>query len=127
MRAVDTNILVRLIARDDAKQVVAAESFVKGGAWISMLVLQESLWVLERGYGLERPELAKTVELLLEHDSLVLEGPTLVGEALAEYRGASRVGFSDCLILASARANGHLPLGTFDKRFARMQDVELAS
>ena len=32
MRAIDTNVLVRLLARDDAKQVAAAERFVEGGA-----------------------------------------------------------------------------------------------
>ena len=127
MRAADTNILVRLIARDDAKQVAAAESFVKGGAWVSLLVLQESLWVLERAYGLGRPELTKIVELLLEHESLALEASTLVTDALAEFAKSTRVGFSDCLILATARANGHLPLGTFDKRLAKLSDVELAT
>jgi len=39
MRAVDTNLLVRLIVRDDLKQVDAAEAFVAGGAWISHLPL----------------------------------------------------------------------------------------
>ena len=28
MRAVDTNVLVRLVTRDDTKQVAAAEAFV---------------------------------------------------------------------------------------------------
>jgi len=48
MRAVDTNILVRLIARDDDKQVAAAERFIKPGAWIPLLVLQERLeaWIV---------------------------------------------------------------------------------
>ena len=127
MRAADTNIVVRLLARDDAKQVAAAEGFIKSGAWVSLLVLQESLWVLERAYGLDRRALATVVELLLEHESLVLEGPSVVRDALVEFGRPGRVGFSDCLILASARAQGHLPLGTFDKRFAKLEDVELAS
>jgi len=41
MRAVDTNLLVRLIVRDNARQVAAAESFVSAGAWVSHLVLAE--------------------------------------------------------------------------------------
>jgi predicted nucleic-acid-binding protein len=40
MRAVDTNVLVRLVTRDDRKQVSAAESFVSKGAWVSTLVLE---------------------------------------------------------------------------------------
>ncbi|MCB9789196.1 MAG: hypothetical protein H6744_21170 [Deltaproteobacteria bacterium] len=31
------------------------------------------------------------------------------------FRNAPKVGFSDCLILETARKVGHLPLGTFDK------------
>lgn len=46
MRAVDTNVLVRLITRDDAKQTAAAEAFVERGAWVSLLVLAEATWVL---------------------------------------------------------------------------------
>ena len=37
MRAVDTNVLVRLLARDHPKQLAAAEAFVQTGAWISHL------------------------------------------------------------------------------------------
>jgi hypothetical protein len=37
MRAVDTDLLVRLVTRDDRKQVAAAEAFVNKGAWVSTL------------------------------------------------------------------------------------------
>ncbi|PYM14383.1 MAG: PIN domain-containing protein, partial [Candidatus Rokuibacteriota bacterium] len=46
MRAVDTNLLVRLIVRDDVKQVSAADNFVDRGAWVSHLALAEATWVL---------------------------------------------------------------------------------
>jgi len=49
MRAIDTNVLVRLAARDDAKQVAAAEAFVARGAWVSHLVLVEAVWCGFRG------------------------------------------------------------------------------
>ena len=42
MRAVDTNVLVRLVTRDDAKQVAVAEAFVARGAWVPHLVLVEA-------------------------------------------------------------------------------------
>lgn len=127
MRAVDTNVLVRLIARDDPRQVEAAEGFIAAGAWVSLLVLQETVWVLERAYELERKAIAKVVELLLDHQNLVLENPPIVSDALTRYRGAGRVGFSDCLILASAHLSGHGPLGTFDKRLAKVGGAELVS
>lgn len=127
MRAVDTNLLVRLLVRDDPRQVEAAERFIARGAWVSLLVLQETMWVLERAYGLGRRELGLAIELLLAHESLCLESPNIIAPALAEFRASSRVGFSDCLIVAVARAHGHIPLGTFDKRLAKLADVEVPS
>ena len=58
MRAVDTNVLVRLIVRDDPAQVEKAESFVAHGAWVSQTVLAETVWVLESVYGLDRAQIA---------------------------------------------------------------------
>ena len=127
MRAIDTNLLVRLLVRDDPRQVGAAERFIAKGAWVSLLVLQETTWVLERAYGLTRKDVALAVELLLEHESLTLETPHIIAPALADYRASNRVGFSDCLIVAVARAHGHVPLGTFDKRLSKLADVEVPS
>jgi hypothetical protein len=39
MRAVDTSVLVRILARDDPKQVRVADDFVAAGAWVSLLAL----------------------------------------------------------------------------------------
>jgi len=46
MRAVDTNLMVRMIARDDVKQVASAETFAEGCAWVSHLAPAEATWVL---------------------------------------------------------------------------------
>src|SRR5260221_10959468 len=54
MRAVDTNVLVRLLTRDDRAQLAAAEDFVSSGAWVSHVVLVETIWVLESVYALPR-------------------------------------------------------------------------
>jgi len=50
MRAVDTNVLVRLVARDDALQVTTALRWVEGGVWVSTLALAEAIWVLSAVY-----------------------------------------------------------------------------
>ncbi len=50
MRAVDTNVLVSLITRDDQRQTIAAEAFIEKGAWLSHLALAESIWVLSTVY-----------------------------------------------------------------------------
>ena len=58
MRAVDTNVLVRLLARDHPVQLAAAEAFVQAGAWVSLLVLMETVWVLDSVYGIQPGPLA---------------------------------------------------------------------
>ena len=51
MHAVDTNVLVRLITRDDEKQVAIAEAFIGRGVWAPHVVLAETMWVLARKAG----------------------------------------------------------------------------
>jgi predicted nucleic-acid-binding protein len=124
MRAVDTNLLVRLLVRDDAAQVEAAESFVAPGAWVSHLVLAETLWVLDAVYQRSAAQLATAVELLLDHQSLTLQDADVVEAALGHFRARPSLGFSDCLVLETARKAGHLPLGTFDKALAKLDGVQ---
>jgi predicted nucleic-acid-binding protein len=124
MRAVDTNVVVRLLARDDAQQVAAAEAFVKDGAWISHLVLAEAVWVLESVYELAHQQIVTALEMLLDHDNLSLQDSDVVAAALDRFRARSAPGFSDCLVLEIARRAGHLPLGTFDRDLAKLPDAQ---
>ena len=120
MRAVDTNVLVRLVTRDDPRQVAAAEAFVARGAWVPHVVLVEAIWELTSVYELEAPALATAVEMLLNHRDLTVQDADAVAAALEQYRRNPTVGFSDCLVLEVARKAGHLPLGTFDRALARL-------
>jgi predicted nucleic-acid-binding protein len=120
MRAIDTNVLVRLAARDDPNQVARAEAFISNGAWVSTIVLVEAIWVLSTVYDLGPSELAAAVEMFLNHQELSLQEPDAVTAALAHYRKRPSLGFSDCLVLEVARKAGHLPLGTFDRGLARL-------
>jgi len=124
MRAVDTNVLVRLVARDDAKQVATADAFVERGAWISHLVLVETVWVLTSVYRLRRREIATAVEMFLNHQNLAIEDPDTVERALETYRKEATLGFSDCLVLEVARSAGHVPLGTFDRALGKLDGAE---
>jgi predicted nucleic-acid-binding protein len=124
MRAADTNILVRLITRDSAAQVASAEHFVASGAWVPHIVLVETMWVLDAVYALGRQQIALAVEMLLSHHSLAIQDADVVAAALGQFRRHKGVGFSDCLSLEVARRAGHLPLGTFDRQFARLPDVQ---
>jgi predicted nucleic-acid-binding protein len=120
MRAIDTNVLVRLLARDDPRQSSAAEAFVSPGAWVSHLVLVEAVWVLSSVYERDARALAASIGMLLEHRSLVLQDADAVEAALADFRSRPALGFSDCLIVQVARKAGHLPLGTFDRALGRL-------
>jgi predicted nucleic-acid-binding protein len=118
MRAVDTNVVVRLVIADDPAQTAASEAFVREGAWLSTVALAESIWVLGSVYGRDAGELASVVEMLLTRSALVIENSETVASALNLFRSRPALGFSDCLILELAKKAGHLPLGTFDRRLA---------
>jgi predicted nucleic-acid-binding protein len=124
MRAVDTNILVRLIARDDRPQVTRAETYIARGAWVSTLVLAETMWVLGTVYDLGHGEIVTVVDMLLSHEHLSLQDAEVVSAALEQYRESPTLGFTDCLVLEIARKAGHLPVGTFDKRLSKLDGAE---
>ena len=120
MRAVDTNVLVRLVVRDDPEQVDRAEAFVATGAWVSLLVLAEAVRVLDSVYGLNRKRIGTVVGMLIEHDRLTLQDEDVVRKAHSMFERGRAIGFSACLIVAVARKAGHVPVGTFDRRMARL-------
>jgi predicted nucleic-acid-binding protein len=124
MRAVDTNVLVRLVVRDDAQQVQAAEKFIARGAWVSQLVLAETIWVLDAVYGRTAAQIASAVDMLLNHKELTLQDSDAVTSALESFRKRPALGFSDCLVVEIARKAGHVPLGTFDRDLAKLDGTE---
>lgn len=125
MRAVDANVLVRLLARDDPAQVARADAFIGAGAWVSHLVLAETIWVLEWVYERTPSQLAAALSLLLEHQNLMLQDADTVTAAIGSFKAKPGLGFSDCLVLEIARKAGHQPLGTFDKRLSKLTGANL--
>ena len=123
MQAVDTNVLVRLLVRDDQRQLDAAEAFIAKGAWVSHVVLVETLWVLDAVYERSTSQIAAAIERLLKHAELTLQDTDVVAAALALFRSKPTLGFSDCLVVESARKLGHMPLGTFDRQLAKVAGV----
>ncbi|HRP10889.1 MAG TPA: type II toxin-antitoxin system VapC family toxin [Terricaulis sp.] len=124
MRAIDTNILVRLVACDDEKQTEAALALVHGGAWVSHLVLAEAIWVLGSAYRLPRGELINTLDNLLKHETLEIQEREVVAAALEVFRAGKKVEFTDCLVLEIGRKAGRRPLMTFDRDLAKLDGVE---
>lgn len=120
MRAVDTNVLVRLVTRDDARQVAAAEAFVVNGAWVPHLALAEATWVLASVYERGPEAIATAVEMLLNHQHLTLQDGDAVAAAVDQFRRRPAAGFSDCLMVEVTRKAGHGPLGTFDRELGKL-------
>ena len=121
MRAVDTNVLLRILTRDDPRQAAAAEAFIAEGAWVSVLALAEAAWVLATVYLKGADEIMTGVAMLLDHEDLTLQDADAVANALTVFRERPVLGFSDCLILELARKAGHLPLGTFDRALGKVE------
>ena len=121
MRAVDTNVLVRLVTRDDPKQVAAAEAFVAQGAWVPHLALAEATWVLASVYDRGPEAIATAVEMLLSHQHLTVQDADAVAAAIGQFRRRPVVGFSDCLMVEVTRKAGHGPLGTFDRDLGKIE------
>lgn len=124
MRAVDTDLVVRLIVRDHPEQLEVAEKFTSGGAWVSHLVLAETTWVLDAVYERTSEQIATAVDMPLNHATLTLEDADVVTSALEQFRKRPALGFSDCLVLETARKAGHLPLGTFDRGLAKLDGAQ---
>jgi predicted nucleic-acid-binding protein len=124
MRAVDTNVLVRLMTRDDTRQVAVAEAFVAKGAWVPHLAVAEATWVLASVYERGPQAIATAVEMLLNHEHLTVQDSETVAAAVVQFRQDPRAGFSDCLMVEVARKAGHLPLGTFDRALSKIDGAQ---
>jgi predicted nucleic-acid-binding protein len=124
MRAVDTNVVARLVVRDDLERVHAAEQFIHGGAWVSHLVVAELTWVLDAVCERSAGQIALGVDMLLNHKDLTVQDADIVTSALAHFRKRPALEFSECLMLEVARKAGHLPLGTFDRALAKLDGAE---
>ena len=124
MRAVDTNVLVRLMTRDNVKQVAIADAFVANGAWVPQLAIAEATWVLASVYERGPEAVATAVEMLLSHEHLTVQDAEVVAAAVAQFRQYPKVGFSDCLMVEVARKAGHTPVGTFDRGLGKINGAQ---
>ncbi len=130
MIALDTNVLVRLVTRDNeaqaqrAKAVFDAHAEEHGCFFVSDIVLVELCWTLSRSYELQRADIARTVRALLENSSIAFESPLVVRNALNRFESTT-TDFPDCLIVAKASHAGCSHTLTFDQRMKSMPEVQL--
>lgn len=129
MIALDTNILVRYLVRDDRHQAEAARALLESltperPGYVCREVAVELVWVLERAYGFPRDHIGAVLEELVATEGLAIEAAGDVARAAIRYR-AGGAGFSDLMILAAAERSGARPMYTFDRTAARLDGVEL--
>ena len=129
MTAVDTNVLLRYLVRDDPQQAEAARTLLESftpeePAFICREVVIETVWVLERSYRLSRAEIADLIEQLIHTDRLVFEDTDDIARVALRYRQGG-ADFADLMILAAAERVGATPLYTFDQTLARVDGAVL--
>jgi len=120
MIGLDTNVLVRLLTRDDEEQAEKARALFEahadedGTLFVSDIVLAELVWTLDRAYGFDKPDIALTLKALVDNSTLGFESREVLRKAQSLFAG-SKAGFADCLIVAKAQAAGCASLVSFDK------------
>lgn len=130
MNALDTNVLIRFLVRDNPEQAETARALLAGlttdnPGFICREVMLEVVWVLERSYRFSHEQIADIVIELIDTDTLVIEDDNDVAQCAIAYRQGG-VDFSDLLILAAANRVGAHPLHTFDRRLSRLRGTALA-
>jgi predicted nucleic-acid-binding protein len=132
MIGLDTNILVRYIAQDDAVQSALATQIVEDRlteedpGYISLVTMAETVWVLDRSYGLSAAEISAAVERILQTDILFVQNEQEVFTAMVALKtGAGS--FPDGLIGALGRRAGCAVTLTFDKKAGRLKEFQLAT
>jgi len=130
MIGLDTNVVVRYLAQDDPVQSPLATHLIEfrlseeNPGFISVVAIVETVWVLDRAYGLADHEIAAALERVLQADTLVVEHEQEVFTAtmaLKEGTGS----FSDALIGALGTRAGCSCTLTFDKTALRLPGFEL--
>lgn len=125
MLALDTNVLVRFLVRDDRAQFEQAQKLIKresrdgDAVLISLLVLLETEWVLRSRYGLPKSDILATFSGLLDSVELHFEDEHAIEEALFTWKDSS-ADFADCLIGARHRTLGCRATASFDAKALKL-------
>ncbi len=130
MIGLDTNVVIRYLLQDDPVQSPKATEVIERGlteddpGFVSVVVMTETAWVLERAYGLADEEIAAAVERMLQTDVLVIENEQEIFTAMIALR-QGRGSFADALIGALCARAGCSRTLTFDRKALRLPGFEL--
>lgn len=129
MTGLDTNVLVRYVMQDDARQSPKATQLVESlsaeaPGFVSLVSVVELVWVLSACYGLTREQLARVLEVLLRTKEMIVDRADQVLRALRVFRAGS-ADFADCLIERAAAEAGCGATMTFDAAAAKTAGMTL--
>jgi predicted nucleic-acid-binding protein len=119
----DTNVIIRYLAQDEARQAAVANRLIEGSlsaetrGFISIVTLAEVAWVMASNYGARRAAIADIVEGLLTAPQLMIEKADVVWRSLRAYRN-SKADFGDAVIVELCRDAGCSRSVTFDRHAA---------
>lgn len=133
MIGLDTNVLVRYLAQDDPRQSASATRFIetrlseRSPGFISLVVLVELCWVLERIYSATPREIGETISDLLETPRFHLQQREVVQQAVRRFQDkkAGKAGFADLLIAQIALDEGCSSIVSFDRGAVRTAGMTL--
>jgi len=130
MIAADSNLVVRHLTHDDARQAQLVERLFDDAerrqepVLLSQIVLCEVCWVLKAVYGFDKPQITVALQALLDDAGFQIQGRPLVEEALTLYRRHAGQ-FSDHLIGVVAHREGASTTYTFDKGVGKLPHFTL--
>ncbi len=129
MIGLDTNVLVRYVAQDDAKQSPKASRLIESltaasPGYVSQVSVVELVWVLAGCYALSKDEICEVLETLLRTKELVVANADIVWKAWRLFK-SGKADFADCLIELSAQEAGCSYTATFDREAAKHCGMKL--
>ena len=130
MIGLDTNILVRYLTQDNpiqsarAREIVERRLTEEKPGFVSIVAMVETVWVLQRAYGLRPHEIVGAVERMLQTDVLVVENEQEVFTAMIALK-EGQGSFADAVIAALGARVGCSSTLTFDRQALRLPGFEL--
>ncbi len=130
MIAVDTNVIVRFLVRDDEQQANAARKRLKQAEkrrerlFVPLLVVLETIWVLESAYDKSRAEILDSIRDMRQMPVFEFEADNAV-ERLLNDGPQYKADLADILIAHSARDSGCETGITFDKGASKLPIFKL--
>ena len=102
VNAIDTNVLVRYLVRDDEIQANIADRVIQNSCYLSLTVLLESVWLLSSRFALSRDVISEALHELVSLPSISTVDDELVEWAIARFR--SGADFADMVHLLDGRS-----------------------